>query len=99
MLDRKNAGKRTRATHDGNEAASFLVSPDRNANRLLGAHGDIVQRAQHLDAGKHTIVAVELAAGGLRVDMASAQDHRRARRATGANGKDVADAVDVDRTT
>src|SRR5690606_10457720 len=61
----------------------------------LGLNAVVVQRAQHLEAGQHAVVAVELAAVGLGVDVA-AHRHRGgvdAAVAVGADRVDVADAV------
>ena len=55
----------------------------------------VVQRAHHLEAGEHAVVAVELAAGGLGVDVAAGDDRRQRGVAPGAAHEDVADRVDA----
>ena len=65
LLEREGAG----AHHHRHEARAFFVGPDRDLERR-GLEPSF-ERAHHLEAGEHAVVAVELAAGRLRVDVAA----------------------------
>ena len=96
MRERKHAGERARAAHDRNEATAFLVGPYRDTDGLLGRDAGRVERAQYLQASQNTVVAVELAARRLRVDMASGEHDRPRRIAARPYREDIAGAVDFD---
>ncbi len=97
VLDGEDAGKRARSAHYRNEAAAFLVGPDRDAHRLAGLDAGGRERAQDLQSREDPEITVELAARGLRVDVAAGQHHRGRRVAAAADREDVAGAVDLDR--
>ena len=57
----------------------------------------VIQGAHHFDARQYAVVAIELAAGGLGIDMAARDDRRQGVVAAGAAHKAVADLVDDNR--
>ena len=67
----KNSRKCTRAHHHRREARAFLVHPEGHFQRRDGLYAVAVERAHHLQAGEHAVVAIELASRGLGVDMAA----------------------------
>jgi hypothetical protein len=69
----KAAGEHARAHHHGHEARALLVGPERDLEGRLGLDAVVVERAHDLEAREHAVVAVELAARGLRVDVAAAR--------------------------
>lgn len=93
MIQRERAREYTGTHHHRHEARAFLVSPDGNFERRNRTHVIVIQRAQHFEARQHAIVAIELAARRLRIDMA-ARHHRRkiVTRARTAR-EDVADRI------
>ena len=97
VVEPECAAEHARAHHHGNEARPFLVGPDRDLHRGVRFDRMIVQCAHHLQRGEHAVVAVELAAGGLRVDVRTRHYRGTAGVPTGAAHEDVADPVDADR--
>src|SRR5262249_38266602 len=89
IVEREDVGKGAGSAHGRDEPRAFLVGPDRHTHRLFGRDTGFVQGAQHFQSGEHAVVAVELSAGGLRIDVTSGQDHRRFGVATPSNGEDV----------
>ncbi len=73
----QNAGPDGAAHHGAAEAAAFLVGPVDQLDRRLGRDVEVVQRAQHFQPGDNAERAVELAAGGLAIQM-RAHQHRQA---------------------
>ena len=96
-LEAEGAAKHARTHHHRHEARAFLVGPDRDLDRRLGRDVQIVQRAHHFQPGQHAVIAVELAAGRLGVDVAAGDDRRQRGIAAVAAHEDVADPVDRDR--
>ena len=78
------------------EAAALLVGPVHQLERRLGDDAEVVQRVHHLEPGEHAQRAVELAAGGLAVEMAAEQHRQALRIAAGAAGEHVADRIHPD---
>ena len=74
---------------------SSLVQTTTSIGRV-GLVVEIVQGADDLEPGQHAVVAVELAAGGLGVDMAAGHDRRQRIILAGPAGEDVAHLVDGD---
>ena len=93
--EREGAGIHARAHHHGHEARAFLVGPDRHLEREARLDVVVVQRAEHFQHSQHTVVAVELAAGRLRVDVAARGHRRCVVLATETAREDVADLVDA----
>jgi hypothetical protein len=96
-VSRVKAGKHPRAHHHGHEARALLVGPEDDLEGRLGLDAVVVEGAHHLQAREHAVVAVKLAARGLRVDVAAARDGRKGRVAPRAAHEDVANLVDGDR--
>jgi hypothetical protein len=96
MLQREGLGEHARAHHHRHKARAFFVGPEGHLDRRFGLDAVVVQRAHHLQAGQHAVVAVELAAGGLGVDVAAGHDGWQAVVAPGAAHEAVADFVDGD---
>ena len=94
VLERMDAGEHARAHHHRREARALLVGPDRDLDRRLGLDAVVVERAHDLEAGEHAVVAVELAARGLGVDVAAGDHRRTVGVAAGAPPEDVADRID-----
>ncbi|MCU1533477.1 MAG: rne, partial [Arthrobacter sp.] len=65
-------------------------------DRRFGLDAVVVERAHDLDAGQYAVVAVELAAGRLGVDVAAGHDRGQGIVAAGAAHEAVADLVDGD---
>ncbi len=78
------------------EAAAFLVGPVDQFDRGGGLDAALVQRAHDLEAGEDAERTVELAAGGLAVEVAADQHGAPGRIGAGAAGEHVADLVDAD---
>ncbi|MNP37646.1 hypothetical protein D3C76_1311050 [compost metagenome] len=97
FLQAELTGKHARAHHAGREARTFFVGPYHHFQRGFGGQVQVVERAHHFEAGHDAVAAIELAAGGLGVDVAAGHDGRQGRVAPGAAGEDVADGVDADR--
>ena len=95
VLEREDAGIHARGDHRRCEAGAFLVGPDRGLDRPLGLDAEVVERAQHLEAGEHAVDAVETATGGLAVEMAAGADRGEIVVAARAAGEDVAHPVDL----
>ncbi|KAG1082342.1 hypothetical protein G6F40_015159 [Rhizopus arrhizus] len=95
MLQREGAGIHARAHHHRHEARPLFIGPYRQFQRRLGLHPGVVQRAQHLQASQHAVIAVEFSAGGLGVDMAARHDHGQAVVAAWPAREDIADGVDA----
>ena len=95
FLQRERAAEDAGCHHRRREARAFLVGPGRDLDGCVGLVAEVVEGADHLEAGEHAIDAVELATGGLAVDVAAGH-HRRERlvRASPA-GEDVAHLVDA----
>ena len=96
FLQRKFFREDPRAHHARRKTRALFVGPDHNLQRGLGFHAQIVERAQHLNAGQHTKAAIELATGGLGVDVAAGHYRRQVRIAPGTAGENIADRVDAD---
>ncbi|MNQ66851.1 hypothetical protein D3C85_813530 [compost metagenome] len=90
-------GEHPGAHHAGGEARAFLVGPDHHLQRRLGLHAQVIQGAQHLQAGQHAEAAVEFAAGGLGVDMAAGHHRRQGGITSGTAGEDITHRVDSHR--
>ena len=95
-VQRKRADEHPRAHHDRGEARALLVGPHRDLDRRFGLDAVIVQAAHHLQPGEDTVVAVELAARGLRVDVAAGDDRRQGVVPAGPAREDVAHGIDLD---
>ncbi|MNT30515.1 hypothetical protein D3C72_1663130 [compost metagenome] len=93
MLQREGAGEHARAHHHGHEARAFLVGPHRHLDRCFGGDAGVVQAADHFEPREHAVVAVELAARGLRVDVTAGGDGWQRVVAARAAREDVADGV------
>ncbi|MNF89318.1 hypothetical protein D3C84_718360 [compost metagenome] len=89
-------GEHPRAHHAGGKARALLVGPDHHFQRRLGLDLEVVERAHHFQARQHAEAAVELAAGGLGVDVAAGHHRRQLRVAPSAPGKDIAHPIDAD---
>ena len=94
VLQREGLGENARAHHHRHEARAFLVGPEGNLDRRLGLYAVVVERAHDLQPGQHTVVAIELAAGRLCVDVAAGDDRWQCVVAAGAAHEAVADLVD-----
>ncbi|CPK83082.1 Uncharacterised protein [Bordetella pertussis] len=92
-LEREFPGEYARAHHHGQKARAFLVGPDRHFQRRVGLHAVVIEGAHDFQSGQHAVAAVELAAGGLGVDVAAGHDRRARRIASGAAREDIADLV------
>ena len=99
VLQREGAGKHARAHHHRDKARALLVGPDRHFERGFGLDARIVQAAQHFQARQHAVVAIELAAGRLSVDVAAGDDGWQRVVATRTARKNVADRVDTHAAT
>ena len=99
LLEGELVGEHPRTHHARGEARAFLVGPHHHLQRRFGFHAEIIEGADHLQPGHHAEAAVELAAGGLGVDMAAGHHWRQLGVAPGAAGEDVADRVDAHRAT
>ncbi|MNO56118.1 hypothetical protein D3C76_466260 [compost metagenome] len=97
LLQAELTGEHPRAHHARREARAFLVGPYHHFQRGFGGQVQVVQGAQHLEAGHDPVAAVELATGGLGVYVAAGHHWRQGWVAPGAAGEDVADGVDADR--
>ncbi|MCY1221149.1 hypothetical protein D9M72_331930 [compost metagenome] len=93
MLQREGARVYAGPHHHGHEARAFLVGPHHHFQRGLGGDAVLLQGAQDLDAGEHAVIAVELAAGGLGVDMAARHDGGQVVAQPRAAHEDIADGV------
>ncbi|MCY1515290.1 hypothetical protein D9M68_498710 [compost metagenome] len=93
VLEREGAGVHARPHHHGHEARAFLVGPHHHFQRRLGNDAALLQRAQDLDAGEHAVVAVELAPGGLGIDMAAGHDGGQIVAQARPAHEDIADGV------
>ena len=91
-LARKHPG----AHHRRGEAAALLVRPGHDFDRAFGRPAEIVEGAHHLERRDYAVCAVELAAGGLRVEMAAGKDRPASGVPAGPAGVDVAGRVDAD---
>ena len=94
MLQRERAGEHTRAHHHRHEARTFLVGPHHDFQRRERLHVGIGERAQYFETRQHAVVAVELAARRLRVDVAAGHHRRQVVAQTRAAREDIADRVD-----
>ncbi len=99
MVERERAREHAGTHHHRHEARPFLVGPDGHLERRARAHPGFIERTQHLEAGQHAVVAVELAASGLRVDMAARRHGRQVVPFARAPRKDIADRIDAHRAT
>jgi hypothetical protein len=97
VVEIESAAEHAGAHHHRHEARAFLVGPRGDFERRLGHDAVIGERADHLEPREHAVVAVELAAGGLRVDVRAGHHRRKFRPPAVAAHEDVADAVDGDR--
>ncbi|CFP00311.1 Uncharacterised protein [Bordetella pertussis] len=95
-FEREDIAEHAGPHHDGHEARAFLVGPDRQFQRRLGAHVVVLQRAHDLQSGQDAEASVELAAGGLGVDVAAGGHAGQFRTRAGPAAEDVADLVDGD---
>ena len=96
VFQREGSGEHTRAHHHRDEARAFLVRPHRHLDGCARAHAGGIQRAHHLQPGQYAVVAVELAARGLGVDMAAGHHRRQGVVRARAAREDVADGVHAD---
>ena len=96
MVERERAREDAGAHHDGHEARALFVRPEDDLDGRFGLDFLVVQRANHLDAGEDAVIAIELAARGLRVDVAAARDGRKVRVLSRTAHEHVADLVDRD---
>ncbi|GAO25669.1 ribonuclease E [Alicycliphilus sp. B1] len=96
VLQREGAGEHARAHHHGHEARALFVRPHGHFDGRARVDARGVERAHHLQAREHAVVAVELAARGLGVDMAAGHHRRQAVVGAGAAREDVADGVHAD---
>ena len=55
--------------HVGGESRALLICEKRHRNRSLGSHFGVAQSGDHLQSGKHPVVAVIESAGAHRVDV------------------------------
>src|SRR5580704_10903865 len=92
----EDTGEHARADHRRRKARTLLVGPGNDLDRRLGLVSEVVEGAQHFEGGHHTVGAVELAAGRLRVEVAASHDGRQARVPAGPAREDVADPIDPD---
>ena len=97
VFQREIVAEDARSHHHRDEARAFLVGPEGDFERRLGFYAVVVERSHHLDPGENAEVAVEFAAGRLRVDVAAHHHRRQLGVASGAAHEDVADLVDGDR--
>ena len=95
-LQRKGAAKHARTHHHGHEARTFLVGPERHLDGRLRLDLQIVQGAHHFQARQHAVIAIELAARGLGIDMAARHHGRKCVVDAIAAHEDIADLVDGD---
>ena len=86
-------GKYPGAHHARREARAFFVGPHHHFQRRLGFHLEVVEGAQHFHTGQHAEATVELAAGGLGVDMAAGHHRWQVGIAPRTTGENVADAI------
>ena len=94
VFQRESLGEHARSHHHRHEARAFLVGPPSHLDRRLGRDAGVVEGSHHLDAGEHTVVAVELAARGLGVDVAAGHHRRQCIVAAGPAQEAVANLVD-----
>jgi hypothetical protein len=66
-----------RAHHHRHEARPLFVGPHAHLQRRRRAHAALVQRSDDLEPGKHTSVAIKLAALGLSVDVTAGRHGRQ----------------------
>ena len=97
MLERVHAGEHARTHHSGNEARPFLVGPGGDFERRAGGDPRLVQRAHDFEPRHDPIGAVELPAGGLRIEMAAHHHGRSARIRSRTARENVADRIHTDR--
>ncbi len=72
MNAREDAGRQ----HGGREARPFLVRPVGDDHRMFRPDPEVVHRAHHLKPGQHPQNPVELAAGGLGVEVRADVDRQ-----------------------
>ena len=89
----EGAGPDARAHHGLAEAGAFLVGPVDEFDGGFGFDAQLVQCAHDFQAGYDAEGAVELAAGGLAIEVAAEQDGGAGRVAAGAAGEHVAHLV------
>ena len=95
-FERESTHEHARSHHHRRETRAFLIGPHRHFDRRFSADLVIVQGANHLEPGHHSIVAVEFSARRLGVDVAAGNDGRQRVIATRPSREDVADAIDRD---
>ncbi|MNI32262.1 hypothetical protein D3C73_861690 [compost metagenome] len=93
MLQGEGPGIHARAHHHRHKARALFIGPHGQFQRRLGLHAMVIQRAQHFQPGQHAVVAVELAARGLSVDVAAGHDGGQVVVAARAAREDIADGV------
>ena len=95
IVERQFAREHAGRQHGRRKARPFLVRPVGHHDGVLGADGEVVERARHLQARQNAEHAVELAARRLRVEMRADIDRQRVRVRAGARHEHVAHAVDA----
>jgi len=75
VLERVDAGENPRPQHAG-EAHAFLVRPHHDVDGRPRGDACVVHGAYRFESGKHAVYSVELAAQGLRVEMAAGHHAR-----------------------
>ena len=97
VVEAELAAEDARCQHGRGEAAALLVRPRHHLHGAPGGVVGVVEGADDLQAGEHAVSAVELAAGGLGIEMAAGHDGRQGWVGTGAAREDVAHLIDLDR--
>ncbi|MNN10820.1 hypothetical protein D3C81_1237550 [compost metagenome] len=99
LLQRELTGEHPRPHHAGGKPRAFLVGPHHHFQRRFGVHAQVVEGADHLQPGHHPVAAIELAAGGLGIDMAAGHHRWQLGVAPRATGENIADCIDTDGAT
>lgn len=94
----KHPGIHPRGNHRRSKTRAFFVGPVDHLDRPVGLDAQVVQGAQHFQAGKHAVDAIELAAGWLRVAMGAGQYRGQVVMAASAAGEDIAHGVHTNAT-
>ncbi len=82
----------------GGETRALFVGPHHHFQRCFGFDVQVIEGAQHLQPGEHAKAAVELATGGLGIDVATGHYRRQVRIAPRATGENIAHRIDADGT-
>jgi len=77
MLEREGASKHPRAHHHRHKTRAFFVGPKSHFNGRFGFDAMVVEASHHFQTSQHAVIAIELAAGGLGVDVAAGHDGRQ----------------------